>query len=160
MTNGAIMNVEDDLSRAEKYADDDILAVLYRQHADIAQALERVSQSQGDERAANLTAATEFLTRHEQAEQQIVRPIVEAEQQGGEADERNAEEQQADQSLAVLSAMDVDSDDFEIQFAEFKTAVTEHAEAEQTHEFPIVEHACSEAARIELGRRFLKAQAD
>jgi hypothetical protein len=153
------MSAQDDRAHADKYAEGDLLAVLYRQHADITEALDRVSDSKGEDRSTNFAAAKSFMTRHESAEQQIVRPIVEAADNAAEAAERNAEELKADQAIAGLSALDVDSDEFDTQFATFKQAVTNHAEAEETNEFPIIEKAQSQERRIVLGRQFLQAQA-
>jgi hypothetical protein len=153
------MSAQDDRAHADKYAEGDLLAVLYRQHADITEALDRVSDSKGEDRSTNFAAAKSFMTRHETAEQQIVRPIVEQAGNANEAAERNAEEFQADQAIAALSALDADSDKFDTQFATFKQAVTDHAEAEETNEFPIIEKAHSEEQRIALGQQFLQAQA-
>ncbi len=154
------MSVDDDLAQAEKYADGDLLAILYRQHADITEALNRVSDSKSDERSANFTAVTAFMKKHESAEQQVVRPVIEETDRGEEADARNAEEQQADQTIAVLSALDMDSFEFDAQFAQLKAAVAAHAEAEETNEFPVIEISRSVEQRAELGRQFLLAQAE
>jgi hypothetical protein len=44
---------------------------------------------------------------------------------------RNAEEDEADEVIAKPQQLDVDSTDFDRQFAEFSKAVSEHAEAEE-----------------------------
>ncbi len=154
------MSVDDDLAQAEKYPDGDLLAILYRQHADIAEALDRVTHSTGDERSANFTAVTAFMKKHETAEQQVVRPIIEETDRGEEADARNAEEQQADQAIAALSALDMDSFEFDAQFDQLKAAVAAHAEAEEHNEFPVIESSRTVEQRTELGRQFLQAQAE
>ena len=58
--------------------------------------------------------------------------------------------------LASLAALDIDSPEFEVQFAAFKQAVTQHAESEEEDEFPALESAYDEAARRDLGRRFVE----
>ena len=154
------MSVDEDLAQAEKYADGDLLAILYRQHADITEALKRVSESKGEERSANFSAAIAFMKQHETAEQQVVRPIIEESDRGEEADARNAEEQQADQTIAALSALEVDSFEFDSQFEQLKAAVAAHAEAEEHNEFPVIEISRSVEQRTELGRQFIQAQAE
>jgi hemerythrin superfamily protein len=153
-----LMSADEDRRQADKYAVGDLLGVLYRQHAEITEALERVANSKGDERRRNLAAAVAFMKRHETAEQKLVRPIVLEVHQPAEADQRNAEEHEADQAIAELTAMDVDSDEFQTKFTVFTKAVSDHAEAEETHEFPIVEKARSQDQRIDLGAEFLQVE--
>lgn len=153
------MSAEDDLEQAETYATGDVLAILYRQHADIAQGLEQVMASRGDERSANLAAVTALMKQHESAEQQVIRPVIEAADNGNEAADRNAEEGEADQLILALSGMDVDSDEFEVELESLKRTVAAHAEAEESDEFPIVENVRTQEQRIELGREFLAALA-
>ena len=153
------MSAEEDRKQADKYAAGDLLGVLYRQHAEITEALERVANSKGEERRSNLAAAVAFMKRHETAEQKVVRPIVLEAHQHAEADSRNAEEHEADQAIAELTAMDVDSEEFQTKFTAFKKAVSDHAETEETHEFPIVEKARSQDQRIDLGTEFLQVEA-
>jgi Hemerythrin HHE cation binding domain len=153
------MSADEDRKHADKYAEGDLLGVLYRQHAEITEALERVASSNGEQRRSNLTAAVVFMKRHEAAEQQIVRPIVEEAGQSAEAGQRNAEERGADQLIAELTALDADSDEFQTKFTTFKKAVSVHAETEETDEFPIVEKARSQEQRIELGEQFLRVEA-
>jgi hypothetical protein len=60
----------------------------------------------------------------------VVRP--ESKQTAGAevARARNAEEDEADEVIVKLQHLDVDSADFDSQFAEFSKAVSEHAEAD------------------------------
>ncbi len=154
------MSASEDRDQAKRFADDDILGVLYRQHADIADALDEISASKGDERRASFQAATAFMKKHETAEQSIVRPIVEESGDEAEARSRMAEEQEADRLILQLSSLDLDSPEFETRFASLKSAVTAHADAEENNEFPILEKARNEDQRIELGRAFLQAVAE
>ena len=154
------MSVDEDLAQAEKYADGDLLAILYRQHADITEALNRVSESKGEERSANFSAVTAFMKQHETAEQQVVRPIIEETARAEEAEARNAEEQQADQAITALSALDMDSFEFDTQFDQLKAAVAAHAEAEENNEFPVIEISRSVEQRLALGRQFLAVQTE
>jgi Hemerythrin HHE cation binding domain len=153
------VSANEDRREADKYAEGDLLGVLYRQHAEITEALERVAGSKGDERSSNFAAAVDFMSRHEAAERKVVRPIVEGANEPAEAKARNEEESQADKAIAELTALDVDGDDFETKFKAFAKAVADHAETEETDEFPIVLKARSEEQRIELGAQFLEVRA-
>ena len=148
----------EDRSKAAKLPEGDVLAILYRQHADITEALDRVTNSKGAERKANFESIKSFLTAHETAEQKIIRPVVEENGGTSEAQARNAEEKKADAAVTELSALDVDSNAFSTKFSTFKTSVSDHAESEENDEFPLLE-ARSDAERLELGRKFLDAQA-
>jgi hemerythrin superfamily protein len=147
-------DADEDRDKAEELADGDLIAILFRQHADIREALDRVTRSSGEQRKANFEAIKSFLVAHETAEQKVVRPIVSGDE---EAEERNAEEKEADAAIAELSALDVDSNAFGTKFSAFKKAVGDHAEAEEDHEFPLVKKARSAPERIELGQAFLDA---
>jgi hemerythrin superfamily protein len=149
------MSAEEDRKQADKYAEGDLIGVVYRQHAEITEALERVSGSSGEERANNWAEVVAFLKRHEAAEQKVIRPIVEGADQGGEAQDRDDEESKADAAIAELTALDVDSSEFETKFAAFVKAVSDHAETEEKQEFPIVEQARTQEQRIDLGEKFL-----
>lgn len=151
------MSADDDRKHADQYADGDLLSILYREHADISDALDLVAGSKGDERASNLSAVTAFMKRHETAEQQVVRPIVSAED-AAEAEARDAEEAKADALIAELTALDITSAEFETKFATLKAAVAQHAELEETEEFPILEKTRSEAERVVLGEQFLRVR--
>src|SRR5450432_2941177 len=109
----------EDRKAADKYVDGDLVGVLYRQHAEITEALHRVAGSKGDERRNNFAAVVDLLSRHEAAERELVRPIVEQASESAEAEARNAEETAADVAIAALKALDVDSADFDAQFRAF-----------------------------------------
>ena len=95
------------------------------------------------------------MKAHETAEESVVRPVTKETAGDGVADARNAEENEANEVIAALSELDVDSPEFDEQFAEFKQAVSDHAEAEETEEFPTIQSARSDAERKELGDQFL-----
>ncbi len=73
----------------------------------------------------------------------------------GVADVRNAEENEANEVIAALSELDVDSPEFDEKFAEFKQAVSDHAEAEEKQEFPTIQSGRSASERKNLGDDFL-----
>jgi hemerythrin superfamily protein len=144
-----------DRAAAARYPQDDVIAVLYRQHADIRDALDRVRDSSGSDRAERFDAALALMKAHETSEQKFIRPVIESASEHAEAEQRSAEEAEADQLLAKLAGLAVDSQDFDAAFAELAAAVDSHAEAEETREFPIVLKSTSEQERADLGRAFL-----
>jgi hemerythrin superfamily protein len=98
---------------------------------------------------------TTTLKAHETAEESVVRPVTEETAGDGVADARNAEENEANEVIAALSELDVDSPEFDEKFAEFKQAVSDHAEAEETQEFPTIQSGRSASERKNLGDDFL-----
>jgi Hemerythrin HHE cation binding domain len=150
-----VSDADKDRKEADDLPDGDVIAVLLRQHADIREGLDRVTNSKGELRRQNFIAIKAFLASHEAAEQSVIRPVSEVTAGAAEATSRNEEEQEADQVLAKLSALDVDSADFDSQFADFVKAVSDHAEAEEHEEFPTIEEGCSLDQRRELAQAFL-----
>ena len=145
-----------DRDRAESAAfpQDDVISVLYRQHADIRDALARVQKSSAQERPGEFEAVKALIKAHESAEEKLIRPVT-GQVAGGVAEARNAEEAQADTVIAQLSALDVSSSEFESTLAEFVKAVGQHAEAEEHEEFPLIEQNTTPEKRRELGAAFL-----
>jgi hemerythrin superfamily protein len=136
--------------------EDDIVAVVLRQHARLRDLMARVQNSEGSRRQLAFDELKALLTVHETAEEKIVRPVTQATAGNDVADARNQEEQKADQALGELAALDVDSDEFATRFADFMKAVSDHAEAEENQEFPSIFAGTSQEQRIEMGHAFLQ----
>jgi hemerythrin superfamily protein len=150
-----VSDQDHDRAEAAQLPEGDLVAILLTQHATVRDLLEQVSGSSGQDRKQAFDRLAGLLKAHETAEESVVRP--ESEQTAG-ADivrARNAEEDEADEVIAKLQQLDVDSADFDSQFAEFSKAVSEHAEAEERDEFPTIRDGRSPADRIALGERFL-----
>jgi hypothetical protein len=146
-----------DWAAAERDPSDDVIAVLYRQHAEIKDALERIAGSRGADRQERLAAASSLMRAHEAAEQKLIRPLIAVTKGDTEAQARNAEESAADADLTMLEGLDVDSEEFNTVLTRLTMAVAEHAEAEQIHEFPVIMQCTAPEERQELGRDFLAA---
>ena len=95
--------------------------------------------------AQNATAREEaffemrrLLAVHETAEEQIVHPMARRRIAFGDriVDERLEEENSAKKLLSEIEKLDVDSDEFVTKTKELQKAVLEHAEHEETNEFP------------------------
>jgi hemerythrin superfamily protein len=141
---------------ADELPDGDLIAILLRQHADITEALERVSSSAAAERATDFEALKTFLKAHETAEQTVVRPLSQETAGEAEAAARNAEEEEADKALAELTGMGVEDPSFGSMFKTFMRDVAEHAEKEEHEEFPTILESRSPEQRIQLGSDFLE----
>jgi len=146
----------EDRKEAAKYPAGDILNILFTHHARIHETLERIESSRGTERKQAFAELKTFLKAHETAEEAVVRPM--SMKTAGEevVEARNEEEAEADEDILALSKLDFDSADFDEQFAEFKQAVSNHAESEEEDEFPALESELSVEERKDLGRHFLQ----
>jgi hypothetical protein len=95
------------------------------------------------------------LKAHETDEESVVRPVSSETAGADVAEARNAEEKEAIEVIAALSKLDVESAECDSQFAEFKQAVSDHAEAEEHDEFPSIEFDRDEHERQQLDEKFL-----
>jgi hemerythrin superfamily protein len=148
-------NADEDRAEAAKYPQGDLLAILYTQHAQVTDVMDQIEASSGATRKSLFEKLTTTLKAHETAEESVVRPVTRETAGDDVAAARNAEEDEANEVIASLSKLDVDSDDFVTQFAEFKLAVSDHAEAEEHEEFPTIEAGRTADERRELGAKFL-----
>jgi hypothetical protein len=140
---------------AARLPDGDVVGIVLRQHADITEAMERIKSARGQDRVDGWAALTTFLKAHETAEQQVIRPVM-ADGHDSEAQARLAEEAEADEAVAQLSALGADSPDFGPQFARFADQVHAHAEAEEHDELPVLKRLPQDK-RVDLGTQFLAA---
>lgn len=152
------MNDQDhDRAEAATLPEGDLVRILLTQHAIVRDLLDEVSSSSGNERERAFERLAVLLKAHETAEEAVVRPVTEETAGADVADARNEEEAEADEVIATLKSLAVDSGDFDAKFAEFTKAVSDHAEAEEQDEFPTIRSGRSDEQRIELGEQFLSA---
>src|SRR3954468_23609226 len=115
----------------------DVVEFLLGQHQQVRMLLDEVVSNSGEARQQYFDAVREMLARHETAEEMIVRPLTRKAPGGEEvAQGRMDEENEAKEVLASLEKMDVTSAEFTAKFSEFRQSVLDHAEAEETEEFP------------------------
>ena len=148
-------DADKDREKAAKLPEGDLVRILLTQHATVKDTLDQIEQAAGAKRKQLFEQLTTMLMAHETAEESVVRPVTKETAGNGVSDARNAEEKEANEVIAALSELDVDSPEFDDQFAAFKRAVSDHAEAEETLEFPTIESGRSTAERMELGADFL-----
>lgn len=117
----------------------DVVELLVEQHEEVRTLMARVLGARGPERRRAFEEARAALTRHEEAEEAVLRPLT-RKAPGGDAlaEARAGEEDRASQALAMLERLDVDGVPFETEFRELLEAVLAHAEKEETAEFPLL----------------------
>jgi hypothetical protein len=144
-------------ARAAQLPDDDVVGVLLNQHARIRDLFGEVRTQTGEHKKAAFDELRALLAVHETAEEMIVRPVT-TQVDKDVAAARDHEEDEASRVLRMLEKMEVSSPEFERALAEFERAVAEHAEHEESEEFPRVRGARSEEQLETLGRRLRSAE--
>jgi hemerythrin superfamily protein len=150
-----VNEADKDRAEAAKLPAGDVVAILYTQHAAVRDVMDTVESTSGSERKRAFEELATMLKAHETAEESVVRPVTQQTAGAEVATARNAEEDEANQVLAALKTLQVDSADFDAKFADFKRAVSDHAEAEEHDEFPSILTGRTVDERHELGLKFL-----
>jgi hemerythrin superfamily protein len=117
--------------------DDDVVALLMRQHGDIRNLFDEVEGARGEDRRDAFHRLVALLAVHETAEEEVVHPFARKGFPGGEqvVEDRLAEEKAAKETLAALDAMDTDDPTFMPRLLKLRKDVQEHARAEERYEF-------------------------
>lgn len=115
----------------------DVVAFLEEQHEQIEAGFELVLGERGEQRKHAFSALRRLLAVHETAEEEIVHPAARRALPDGDVviEARLREENAAKKVLAALEELEVDSAEFEEQFARLKSSVLLHARAEEQQEF-------------------------
>jgi len=144
----------------------DVVDVLLGQHEEARALLVRVLGATGQEKIELFSLLVRTLQRHEQAEQEVVHPVlaeITADTDGmdaGVAEDILGEERAADQQIAQLIAMGVDDDAFNLHLAEFQAAVLAHAAHEEEQEFPLLRSRVAAARLQAMGAQVLRSQTE
>lgn len=115
--------------------------LLRQQHEQVKKLFGEFDQSASGQRQEVFDSIRVLLAMHETAEEMIVYPEA---RHLGDASERTVkarldEEDEAKKVLASLEKRGVDGDGFEKDFAAFRVSVLQHAEAEETEVFPLLD---------------------
>lgn len=137
---------------------EDVIDILVRQHERIREGFIQVKAATGVERQARFDELRVLLAAHETAEEMVIRPVSTQTAGPGVAAARNAEEKQANAMLAELESLDVNSAEFDIVFRDFQRTVLEHAQNEETEEFPHVRHGRTAEELASMGRVLLAVE--
>jgi hemerythrin superfamily protein len=146
-----------DLAKAAELPEGDVIRLLLEQHARIRTLFATVKSATDHQHKADaFNELRALLAVHETAEEMVLRPVSRRTASAQVAEARNEEEAEANEVLAQLEKLDVDSTEFDTQFAEFEKSVDAHAEAEEHEEFPAIVTGTGEEDRQRWGK-FLTA---
>ncbi|BBY07702.1 hemerythrin domain-containing protein [Mycobacterium noviomagense] len=121
---------------------EEVIAFLKAQHNLIEDMFDEVLHA-SDPKAREKPFITlrQLLAVHETAEEMVVHPRVRREVTKGDAivDARLQEEHDAKELLSSIESLDITSQEFVDELSKLRDAVLEHAEHEETEEFPKLE---------------------
>ena len=113
--------------------------LLQLQHEQIRELLAEVDGAvDGQQRREAFARLRALLSKHEAAEEMVLRPVTRRLDGDDVADRRMHEENEAKDALARLDALDPASAEFADAFTTFRRDVEQHAEAEEREEFPLI----------------------
>ena len=138
----------------------DVVKLLHSDHQAVEQWLKRFESIEPGERDADFGEVGADLVRHEVAEEVVVYPALRRDIQGGgnQADARIAEQAEAEELLAKMEKLDPGTAEFIESFKKLRSAVLDHAKAEESEVLPLLTAQASEARRAELGERYRAAK--
>lgn len=142
----------------EPLHEEDVIAILLRQHDRIREAFVQVKSATGNEKKARFNELRALSAAHETAEEMVIRGATRQTAGADVADDRNREEREANRALAALEHMDVNGDEFEVAFQEYQQLVLDHAAAEEKLEFPHIRAGKSPAELARMGRVLLAVE--
>ncbi|MFC4003256.1 hemerythrin domain-containing protein [Prauserella oleivorans] len=120
-------------------SDEDVIALLTRQHAEIRELFQRLETTGGPERKDLFRRLVRLLAVHETAEEEIVHPNVRDLPDGETLVEaRLGEEHRAKELLSTLDGLDPDDEGFDTLLTQLRQDVIAHAEHEEREEFPLL----------------------
>ncbi|MFQ6195483.1 hemerythrin domain-containing protein [Streptomyces sp. NPDC000405] len=119
---------------------EDVVALLMAQHSEIRKLFDEVERTDGDARWDAFRHLVRYLAVHETAEEEVVHPYARRSVDDGTdvVRDRLAEEKKAKEILTELDSMDPKDPRFLPALARLRTAVTEHAQAEERYEFALL----------------------
>jgi len=141
---------------------DDAVQLLTDQHNLIKDLFEEVLSASSDEaRDKSFTELRQLLAVHETAEEMVIHPRARHELSDGDAivDARLAEEHEAKEQLSKLEKMDIGSKEFITELTQFRDAVVDHAEHEESEEFNKLERKLSSDDLERMAKALQAAQA-
>jgi hemerythrin superfamily protein len=148
----------EDRARTQELPEGDIVRILLEQHAQVRDLFAEIKQAPAGERKEPFDSLRRLLAVHETGEELVLRPQAAGAEWKDVASERNHEEAEANEVLAALEDLDTASEAFLAKLQDFEKSVDEHAEAEESQEFPRVLETLDEDARRELGARLLAVE--
>jgi iron-sulfur cluster repair protein YtfE (RIC family) len=136
-----------------------IIEELVKDHDEVRDLLSKIEASTGKQRKEQFQRLVAELVRHEVAEAEILRPVSRKVADERIANARIKEESEAEQMLKKLEKLDPSTAEFEREFSRLAAAVEEHAESEETKEFPRVEEGVPRERLEQMARAYDGAKA-
>ena len=151
---------DEERAQADELSQGSVVAVLLQQHATIRDLFADVKAADGRRKKQLFDELLRLLAVHEMGEEVVVRPVTREVAGAGDdvAEARDQEEAEAGQAIAELERMDVTSPEFDVAFAAFERAVSEHAVSEEQLEFSKLVEERSPEVLEELGLALLAGQ--
>lgn len=138
---------------------DDVISLLTQDHAAVKQRFAELETAHPESRAELFWKLTDQLVRHEIAEELVVYPVVRKLAGGDElADQRIAEESEAERHLAHMEKLDPTTEEFAGALKDLESAVLEHAEQEETQVFPLLLEHEPNGRLLQLGQKYKGAK--
>jgi hemerythrin superfamily protein len=143
----------EDRAKASELPEGDVIRILLEQHAQVRDLFAELQAAPASGRKDLFDDLRALLAVHETAEEMVLRPQADGDAWKHVADQRNQEEREANEVLADLERLDPQTEAFLEKLTVFEKAVDEHAEAEESEEFPRVLSSCDADERRKLGDR-------
>lgn len=148
----------EDRAKAAELPEGDVIRVLLEQHARIRDLFQDVRSATGEHKQHAFDELRALLAVHETAEEMVLRPVTTDVGGGSVAEARNQEEAEANEVLKQLEKLDVSSAEFDEKLAAFERSVDEHAEKEESEEFPQILDGVDEKRRATMGTQLKAAE--
>ncbi|WP_426500899.1 hemerythrin domain-containing protein [Streptomyces sp. D54] len=155
------MTARTERSDAPPADDEDVVALLMRQHGEIRNLFDEVEHSSGDARRDAFRRLVRLLAVHETAEEEVVHPFARRSLPGGEqvVEDRLQEEKAAKEALAELDGIDTDDPTFMPRLMKLRRDVQHHARAEERYEFTHIRRSTDSARLASMARGVKAAEA-
>jgi hemerythrin superfamily protein len=120
--------------------EEDVIALLQRQHREIREMFTELETAAGDRRRDLFRGLVRLLAVHETAEEEVVHPEIRDLDASAASvvEARLGEEHRAKELLTTLQSMGPEADGFDTLLVQLREDVLAHAEHEEREEFPLL----------------------
>jgi hemerythrin superfamily protein len=138
---------------------EDVIALLKRQHEEIRALFDEVGKAKGDRRKEAFNRLVRLMSVHETSEEEVVHPEVRRMRGNSAVAARLDEEHSAKRLLATLVRLGPDTEAFDPLFTQLRDDVLAHAEHEEREEFPVLREKYDERRLRTMATAVRAAQA-
>ncbi len=135
-----------------------IIDALRTDHEEVRQMFRQIESATGQQRQDLFHQLLAELVQHEVAEEEILRPVSKRDAGEEVANARIEEESRAEALLKEMEKMDASSAEFAESLIKLRDEVEEHAEAEESKEFPLVEAKETPERLEQMGKAYEMAK--